>query len=516
MTKYQKAQIAVLLAMLRAATTEAQVIQCVKDLVFVLDMSGSQDGTGFANQIDAVNAIINELEIGPEAVRVAVVAFSEYAQVVVPLNDAAAASKAKLITAMNSFKSQYSGGGTFLSLGENAGLTQLQNKRAGVDAIVVAMTDFVNNQFDEVPTLRFSEAVSAYSDIKEFCLAVAGKDGVNLALMNRKCTSDVLKEVFPSTIALRQAARTVAGKLCDVPVGTNSPASKNPTSNSPTSNSPTSKTPTRAPTRPQTSMPTGNGTFLMPVTGSPTFITPNETLNGTQPFCHDENWLVCIPWYIFVPLLLYVAARILRNPAVAAAKDSAPGERGVFEPGRVKERTKGVQKANGAQAVDWEAYNQHDGLRKFVPSVDLEKGENRLDWSRTTAAAKPATVDVTLGKQQWLCTHCVCAAVTAAFAVRGDKKEVQECIDKAWYSCCQKHTMPNNLPQGAVTAVKSDGRPAPKRVRKQVEKINAATAAKALEKEAVKPPVLFNDADLAKAAAGINNKKKGAASKGKI
>lgn len=460
MTKFQKAKIAILLAMLRASTTEAQAVQCIKDIIFVIDMSGSQDGTGFSEQIDALIAVLNELEIGPDAVRAAIVAFSEYAVPVVALNSAAAYTKDQLISTVLAFKAQYSGGGTFLSLGENEALSQLQYKRPGVEALVIDSTDFVNNKFDRTATLAATAKISNYPNTKQFCLAVGGKDGVDLKLMQEKCPNPDLRDVYPSTAAELAAAKTIAGKICAGTTVTNRPTTKKPSTQSPVTNRPTTRATTKAPTPAQTESPTVNGTFFVPpVTESPTFIAPNNTQNITQPFCHDENWLICVPWYLLVPIILYVAAKMLRKPAVAAATERDPGGRGIFRPGRHKEITHGMGERSDAVPANWEQYKAEAGLRSHIKSADLETGRNHLDWERETVAPKPAEVEVTLGEKECRCTHFVPAVVMAAFAACKQHDAVKACLDKCSCRVCRQHTLPNSVPAGTVTKItKADGR----------------------------------------------------------
>lgn len=115
-------------------------------MVFVLDSSGSIGNTNFQKVRDFVNAVVNDLEIGPTRTQVGVIVFSSSAAVSFSLKTYS--NRAALSSAVNSIP--YIGSGTdtadALYLLINQGFVGARPKIQGVPRIAIVVTDGQSNQ----------------------------------------------------------------------------------------------------------------------------------------------------------------------------------------------------------------------------------------------------------------------------------------------------------------------------------------------------------------------------------
>ncbi|XP_021352121.1 collagen alpha-1(XII) chain-like [Mizuhopecten yessoensis] len=126
-----------------------------KDVVFVVDKSGSIDQSDFDTAIDFLKDIITALTIGVNDVQVSVVSFSDTYNEEFDLNDNA--DQASLLTAVNGLKSSITtNGGTFtadaLNYVQSSSFTTGKGARTDADPIVIVMTDGLSQNTAQTTT----------------------------------------------------------------------------------------------------------------------------------------------------------------------------------------------------------------------------------------------------------------------------------------------------------------------------------------------------------------------------
>jgi len=139
------------------ATSHAHYVghtACQKDIVFVLDDSGSVGSSNFRHMLDFVSQIVSNITIGNNAAHVAVVAYSTKPQFEWHLNTFN--TKPQLLSAIS--RVPYVSGGTRTDLALDAVMHDILNHQHGdrpnVDNAVVVITDGKSN----VPALTVREA----------------------------------------------------------------------------------------------------------------------------------------------------------------------------------------------------------------------------------------------------------------------------------------------------------------------------------------------------------------------
>ncbi|XP_021352120.1 cell wall protein DAN4-like [Mizuhopecten yessoensis] len=126
-----------------------------KDVVFVVDKSGSIDQSDFDTAIDFLKDTITALTIGVNDVQVSVVSFSDTYNEEFDLNDNA--DQASLLTAVNGLKSSIStNGGTFtanaLNYVQSFSFTTGKGARTDAGPIVIVMTDGLSQNTAQTTT----------------------------------------------------------------------------------------------------------------------------------------------------------------------------------------------------------------------------------------------------------------------------------------------------------------------------------------------------------------------------
>lgn len=148
---------------------------CNRDVVFVLDASGSVGSSNFKHAIDFIKAIVNQLDIGPTKAQVSMVTFSSHTNVNWFLNKYS--TKPALLHAINNNIS-YSGGTTHtnqaLSAVENYVLVPTHGDRPMAKNVVIVITDGQSN--DKVSTIKEAQKLHAISDD---VISIAIGSGIN-------------------------------------------------------------------------------------------------------------------------------------------------------------------------------------------------------------------------------------------------------------------------------------------------------------------------------------------------
>ncbi|XP_062611775.1 collagen alpha-1(XIV) chain-like [Saccostrea cucullata] len=115
----------------------------LRDVVFVLDKSGSVQQDDFDEAVDFVYNVTKWLTIGPSNIQVSAVTFSTYVQTKFDLNSYS--TNTSLLDAISNLKSESTGGGTYtfsaLDHVRTNVLTSSGGARAGVPKAVVVLTD---------------------------------------------------------------------------------------------------------------------------------------------------------------------------------------------------------------------------------------------------------------------------------------------------------------------------------------------------------------------------------------
>lgn len=119
--------------------------KCEIDLAFILDGSGSITFLNFLRILDFVKNVTKQFEIGPDAVQVATISFSDYARVEFGFGDFS--SHAALDIAIDSI--QYDAGGTNTAYGirtARRGVFQ-RNTRPNAVKVGIVITDGYSNSY---------------------------------------------------------------------------------------------------------------------------------------------------------------------------------------------------------------------------------------------------------------------------------------------------------------------------------------------------------------------------------
>lgn len=156
---------------------------CKRDVVFVLDDSGSVGTANFKLQLDFAKAVINQLPVGPYEAQVAMMAFSSHPQVEWYLNSFG--TQAEIINAIP--KVRYLGGvtrtGDALEAVRNQMFQYAHGDRSSADNVVIVLTD--GNSNDKSDTIH--EANNLHRVSHDVISIVVGS-GVDLNELNAIAT----------------------------------------------------------------------------------------------------------------------------------------------------------------------------------------------------------------------------------------------------------------------------------------------------------------------------------------
>ena len=147
-------------------------------MVFVLDSSGSIGNTNFQKVRDFVNAVVNDLEIGPTRTQVGVIVFSSSAAVSFSLNTYS--NRAALSSAVNSIPYIGSGTDTADAL-INQGFVGARPKIQGVPRIAIVVTDGQSNQ--PPLTVIAAKALRNVSSITTYAVGIGNVDKTELKVI---------------------------------------------------------------------------------------------------------------------------------------------------------------------------------------------------------------------------------------------------------------------------------------------------------------------------------------------
>ncbi|XP_045162007.2 collagen alpha-1(XII) chain-like [Mercenaria mercenaria] len=147
---------------------------CNRDIVFVLDDSGSVGSTNFRHALDFVKEIVRQLDIGPTKAQVAMLTFSTRTEISWYLNRYS--TKQDLLAAVGS--ASYHGGVTHtnaaLKVVREQVLTYAHGDRQMAKNVVIVLTDGQSN--DKLDTIKEAQTLHSVSDD---VISIAIGSGIN-------------------------------------------------------------------------------------------------------------------------------------------------------------------------------------------------------------------------------------------------------------------------------------------------------------------------------------------------
>ncbi|XP_045208537.2 collagen alpha-1(XII) chain-like [Mercenaria mercenaria] len=158
---------------------------CNRDIIFVLDDSGSVGTTNFRHALDFVRSIVQQIEVGPTKAQIGLLSYSTHPQVGWYLNRFD--NKVDVMSAVN--KVHYLGGVTHTNEALETVRTQLltpqHGDRSTAENVVLVLTDGQSN--NHIDTIR--EANQLHQDSKDVISIVIGS-GINTNELNAIATDN--------------------------------------------------------------------------------------------------------------------------------------------------------------------------------------------------------------------------------------------------------------------------------------------------------------------------------------
>ncbi|XP_013401673.1 ZP domain-containing protein-like [Lingula anatina] len=163
------------------------------DIIFILDGSGSVDSPDFAKQLQFIKSLVRKFDVGPNAVQVGVLQYSDYA--VQELNLNTHSTEAAILAAVDRIRQMGDGTNTALALStvRTSSFTAARGDRPNVPNLVIVMTDGRSN--DMAATAREANKLRNIASV----FAIGVGSNVNTAELKAMATDPDSKFVFTVT-----------------------------------------------------------------------------------------------------------------------------------------------------------------------------------------------------------------------------------------------------------------------------------------------------------------------------
>ncbi|XP_013408326.2 collagen alpha-1(XII) chain, partial [Lingula anatina] len=163
------------------------------DIIFILDGSGSVSAPDFAKQLQFIKSLVRKFDVGPNAVKVGVLQYSNYAVQEFNLNTHS--TEAAILAAVDKIKQKRGGTNTALALStaRTSSFTTAKGDRPNVSNIVIVMTDGRSNNM--VATAREANMLRKIASV----FAIGVGSNVNTAELKAMATDPDSKYVFTVT-----------------------------------------------------------------------------------------------------------------------------------------------------------------------------------------------------------------------------------------------------------------------------------------------------------------------------